>query len=127
MSIVVFCLGLLSLTGGVLAEIWEFGVDAPGSMVIDHREGDFSLFEKTKEIKLKVPRCYVMEYIRVAVHNPVSTPVVRYNKSLHIVSIAYKALQYSASSYMIIAKAARKPGCYKKIDLDLRYGEKHYL
>lgn len=54
MSIVLFCLGLLSLTGGGLAEIWEFGVDAPGSIVIDHREGDFSLFEKTKEIKLKV-------------------------------------------------------------------------
>lgn len=47
---------LLSVTQGVLGEVWEFGVDAPGSIIVDHRDDDFSLFQKTKEIKLRVSK-----------------------------------------------------------------------
>uniref|UniRef100_A0A2A4K0L8 Uncharacterized protein n=1 Tax=Heliothis virescens TaxID=7102 RepID=A0A2A4K0L8_HELVI len=127
MSIIRFYLVLLAVTGGALAEIWEFGVDAPGSMIVDHKQGDFSLFEKTKEVRLKVPRCFVMEYVRVEVHNPVSIPTVRYTKIPHAITISYKSLQYSASTYSVIAKAARKPGCFNQLDFELGYKGKYTI
>ncbi|CAD0198597.1 unnamed protein product [Chrysodeixis includens] len=113
--VLLVCVALLAARG-VIADVWEFGYDAPGSIIVDHREGEFSIFQKTKHIKLKVSfRCEVIRtHAIVEVHNSISSPNVTYNKVTNVVTMAYKPLQISTSNYNVIAKAARKPGCYNQ-------------
>ncbi|KAJ8727186.1 hypothetical protein PYW08_015583 [Mythimna loreyi] len=110
-SIYVLCL-VVSAAHVVFGELWEFGkTNLPGSLKIVHKEGRMGLFEHTKKIKLPVPQCYVLTYVRVEVKNLISTPEVQFNINTNIVTIHYPTLSSSLSSFDIMGKGVWIPGC----------------
>ncbi|CAF4854156.1 unnamed protein product [Pieris macdunnoughi] len=96
-----------SLTNTV--DTFEFGVNT--GIVSFTTSGNIGLLEKHVEIPIKLPRCMRLTYVRVDVDNLLGPPKVDLNSDANIVIIQYRPLQFSKSSYTIVAKAIPTPFC----------------
>ncbi|XP_035431741.2 uncharacterized protein LOC118263699 [Spodoptera frugiperda] len=105
-----FCLLLLSIQN-VFGEVWNFGKPSLGSVKLLHHKGHVGLFTRTKNIKLEIPKCYMVSHVTVDVVNIISTPEVFYNSNTNVVTIHYGTFQNSLSSYDIVAEGLWKMGC----------------
>ncbi|CAH2244624.1 uncharacterized protein LOC120624051 [Pararge aegeria] len=92
-----------------LAHVFEYGDNYGDQTFV--QSGKISLFEKKFKIPISVPTCSEITYVRVEVNNVANSPNIQYLEPTQTVEITYGPLQYSRSSYNVIAKTAPKKYC----------------
>ncbi|XP_045492352.1 uncharacterized protein LOC123691823 [Colias croceus] len=93
-------------------DVFEFGTHE--GRVVFSTSGNIGLLKKNVKVPLKVPYCMDLTYVRVEVDNWRAPPKVDFDPEINTVNIKYRRLQYSKSSYTVIAKGIPVKNCVKK-------------
>ncbi|XP_038213254.1 uncharacterized protein LOC119833340 [Zerene cesonia] len=83
-------------------DVFEFGTNE--GRVAFSTSGNIGLLEKNVKIPIKVPYCMDLTYVRVVVDNWKAPPKVDFDSEINTINIKYRLLQFSKSSYTVIAK-----------------------
>ncbi|XP_028161820.1 uncharacterized protein LOC114353879 [Ostrinia furnacalis] len=102
-------IGLTTCISSKTNDIFEFGVDK--GRVSFNVVGNIGLFEKNTKIPIEVPYCMKLTYVRVEVDNSLGPPVVSLDHGLQMVTIKYRPLQHSKSTYSVTAKTLPMKKC----------------
>ncbi|CAF4854166.1 unnamed protein product [Pieris macdunnoughi] len=90
-------------------DVFEFGNNV-GSVAFS-KSGNIGLLEKNVKIPIILPKCTELSYVRVSVDNRRGPPKVDFDSEVNTVIIKYRPLQYSRSSYTVVAKSVDDNDC----------------
>ncbi|CAK1544700.1 unnamed protein product [Leptosia nina] len=112
-----FVLYQLSVTTGArTVDVFEFGNNV--GTVSFTKTGKISLLDKNVKVPIVLPPCMDLRYVRVNVDNKRGPPKVDFDADVTTVSIRYRRLQYSKSTFTVVAKAVPMKNCKSEDDYD---------